>query len=114
MNTKQLTEMLEAQAKTIEALTARVEELEASREGMRGWAKKVQTHLNAQAKAAPRHASTPEWKGGYRPVRTTPRPAAPAAAAADPLDEPVDFVEPEPAEPPSCGGRQIVPEDLPF
>jgi hypothetical protein len=105
MNTKQLTDLVESQAAAIAALEARIAELEAARIGMRSWAESVRTRLRAlegRPSKAPK-SSTPEWKSGYRPVRTTPRPAAPAAAAAEVLPEP-----------PPCEGAPAVPEDCPF
>ena len=104
MNTKELTELVQAQAAMIEQLAARIEELETARVGMRDWATKVQAHLTHKPAAKKQSG----WVSGPRPSHPVRRPAAPAAAAAEPAPEP------EPDEDLACGGRPIVPEDCPF
>jgi hypothetical protein len=92
---------VEAQALMIEQLAARIEELEAARVGMRGWAEKVQAHLTHKpAKKAS------NWVSGPRPSHPVRRPAAPAAAAAE---------LPEPEQAPCEESCAPVPDyDLPF
>ena len=102
MNAKELTEIVEKQALMIEQLAARIEELEAARVGMRGWAEKVQAHLTHKpAKKAS------DWVSGPRPSHPVRRPAAPAAAAAEP--------EPEQLTSSEADMLAAVPDyDLPF
>ena len=104
MNVKQLTALVEAQAATIAALAARIEELEAARIGMRAWATKVQAHLTHK----PAAKKQSDWVSGPRPSRPVRRPQAPAAAAAEP--EPM----PAPLDDPACNPSPITDADCPF
>ena len=101
MNAKELTELVEAQAATIAALSERIAALEVARIGMRGWAEKVQAHLTHKpAKKAS------DWVSGPRPSHPVRRPQAPAAAAAE--------LPPEPLDDPACNPSPAVSEDCPF
>ena len=102
MNAKELTEIVEKQALMIEQLAARIEELEAARVGMRGWAEKVQAHLTHK----PAAKKQSDWVSGPRPSHPVRRPAAPAAAAAEP--------EPEQLTSSEADMLAAVSEDCPF
>ena len=99
--TKELTELVEKQALMIELLVQRIESLELSREGMRGWAEKVQAHLTH--KPAKKQS---DWVSGPRPSHPVRRPVAPAAAAAE--------IEPEQAPPCEEACATVPDYDLPF
>lgn len=103
MNAKELTTLVEQQAAMVKALEARIEELEAARVGMRGWAEKVQAHLTHK----PAAKKQSDWVSGPRPSHPVRRPQAPAAAAAEPE-------MPEPLDDAVCNPSPIVPEDCPF
>jgi hypothetical protein len=61
---------VEAQAAMLEQLAARIEELEAARVGMRGWAEKVQAHLTHK----PAAKKQSDWVSGPRPSHPVRRP----------------------------------------